>query len=86
MNLKLKNFVFNGVKFTELVKKFKEVFANANISTLVEILKMIPEFAFGMPLDNVKKQDDSKEFVNQLKQIIKKSIPKLKELKKYNNK
>lgn len=81
VNLKLKDFVFDGVKFTELVKKFKEVFANANISTLVEILKMIPEFAFGMPLDNTKNNNDSKEFVNQLKQIIKKSMPKLKKLK-----
>ena len=56
------------------------------IIVLVEILKMIPEFAFGMPLDNAKNDNDSKEFVNQLKQIIKKSMPKLKELKKYNNK
>ena len=84
VNLKLKEFVFDGIKFTELVKKFKEVFANANISSLVEILKMIPEFAFGMPLDNAKNDNDSKEFVNQFKQIIKKSMPKLKELKKYN--
>ena len=73
--------MFDGVKFTELVKKFKEVFANANISILVEILKMIPEFAFGMPLDNTKNDNESKEFVNQLKQIIKKSMPKLKKLK-----
>ena len=81
VSLKLNDFEFEGMKFTELVKKFKEVFANGNIGSLIEILKEIPKFVFGMPIDNSKDKNDSKEFISQLKQVIKKSIPKLKELK-----
>lgn len=80
-SLTINDFVFDGIKFKELVKTFKNTFGNANISSLIEILKFIPEVVFGMPIDSSKSNNDSKEFVNQLKNVIKKSLPKLKELK-----
>ena len=81
MSLQIKDFVFDGMKFTELVKTFKSVFANGNTNSLVEILKAIPEVVFGMPSSNNKNNSEAKKFIIQLKQVIKKSIPELKKLK-----